>query len=239
MSKSVAPGNRRTAPKTTTHSKDDAVDSITYERMLRNTRDLDEYYALQTEFIFLVCGRLGLRRGELGHMTEEWIDWRQRRIVIPAHEPCTNGRGGSTCGDCKNLAQQRVDHDADGLTFERAVADQWVPKTPAAVREVPFAPMPRVEAVIEEFFDRFDEWPQSCQAINRRVTKIAELTQGVDPEAIYPHALRASAATYWAGRSISVFALQQLLGWADLQTARQYVAASPENTERALFFAQS
>jgi site-specific recombinase XerD len=49
-----------------------------------------------------------------------------------------------------------------------------------------------------------------------------------------PHGLRATAATYHAGRGLGVLPLQSLMGWADLQTAQRYIKQSPENTQRAL-----
>lgn len=228
----------KSSSNSTRHSKEDALDDVIYERLLRSTRDLSNHYCLQTEFVLLVAGRLGLRRGEIGHLTDDWIDWRQRRIQIPAYEPCSNGHEGVTCGYCKQLAEQEVNHNED-VQMEEAVAKRWHPKTPSAARDVPFGPMPRAEAIIEEFFDRYDEWPHSCQAVNRRVNTVAELTPDVEVERVFPHALRATAATFWAGRGINVFALQQLMGWADLQTARKYIASNPDNTERALHFAQS
>lgn len=243
MSKSRPHGNRRTATENPTrHSKDDALTDLEFEQLLRATRELDAYYQLQTEFVLLACGRLGMRRGELGHLEASWIDWRQRRIHIPVYQDCTNGRDGSTCAYCEQLAEQRLAHAPDDSPLDReaALAERWTPKTDAAAREIPFAPMPRAEAVIEEFFDRFpDGWPHSCQAVNRRLETVAEIAPDINPDDVYPHALRATAATYWAGRGVDVFALQQLLGWADLQTARQYVASNPDNTERALHFARS
>lgn len=238
MSIEHAHGKRRTATPTTP-SRDKALDAIKFERLLRTARGFDDYYDLQTEFVLLVCGRLGLRRGELAHMREAWIDWRQRRIVIPPHDRCTSGRDGGVCGTCRQLAEQHVRHADEDLVVEDVLGEWWRPKTEAAAREIPFAPFPRVEIVIEEFFDRFSEWPHSCQAVNRRLDTVIDETPGLLRSDTTVHGLRATAATFHAGRGLNVFSLQQLMGWADLQTARKYIASNPDNTERALHLSQS
>lgn len=51
---------------------------------------------------------------------------------------------------------------------------------------------------------------------------------------IYPHALRATAATYHAYNGLPAIALQNLMGWADLETAQKYLRKSAGATEKAL-----
>ncbi|WP_407647937.1 tyrosine-type recombinase/integrase [Halarchaeum nitratireducens] len=115
----------------------------------------------------------------------------------------------------------------------------WSPKTPAAAREIPFDFDPRASLAIERFFEDHDAWPHSRAVVNRRVKAAAEAAVEIDSGSIYPHALRATAATYHAGRGLDMLPLQSLFGWADLRTAQSYIASSGENTARALHMIHS
>lgn len=225
-------GQRRTATQAR-HSKEDALDDREFQLLLEGAQRMDDYYGIQGRFVVLVCGRLGLRRGELAHMTEDWVDWRRNMVVIPRSEPCRKGRDGGVCGDCRQLAEQMVAHN-DDLEIAEAIAKFWQPKTAAAAREIPFDFSPRTELVLERYFDRFDRWEWSAQAVNRRLTKAAELAEEIEADAIYPHALRATAASFHAARGLRVLPLQAMFGWAKASTAQHYVKRSGENTARAL-----
>lgn len=215
-------------------SKEDSLTDREFELLLEAAHDLDgDYFELETKFIILVAGRLGLRAGEIVHMHESWIDWRRRMIVIPAFQECEKGRDGGICGSCEQSAQQKVDHNP-GLSIEDARAESWSPKTDAASREVPFDASPRAELVIERYFDRFDRFQTSQTGLNRRVKKAAAHARELDPGDIKPHGLRATAATRYAARGLNVIALQSMFGWAQLSTAHHYIRRSGENTARAI-----
>ena len=125
--------------------------------------------------------------------------------------------------------QQRVKHNPD-LNMEDAENMQWIAKTDETARDVPFDFSPRVSLMIERFFEKYDEFPCSANAISRRVKKTAELADEIDADDIYPHCLRATAATYHAACGLDVIPLQSLTGWAQVSTAHNYVQASGENT---------
>jgi integrase len=215
------------------HTKDDALDKREFELLLEGCYRLEDYWQLQSQFVVLVAGRLGMRAGEIAHMTEDWIDWRRNFICIPRHRPCTDGRGGDICGYCKRKAQQKVDHNP-GLTLDDALERAWEPKTAAAAREIPFDASPRAEIVVERFFERYDGWPHSRQSVNRRVNRAATAADELSPDDIYPHALRATAASYFAGQGLDIWALQSMLGWAQVSTAECYVTSSGERTAQAI-----
>jgi integrase len=217
----------------TRHSKEGALTDREFELLLEGARRLDEYHRVGAEFVVLVGGRLGLRRGEIAHMTEEWVDWRERMIRVPKQEQCTKGRDGGVCGDCRKLAEQAAEHNPE-LSFEDALEQRWTPKTENAVRSVPFDWDPRAELAIERFFDEFDEYPRSVQSVNRRVKRAAEAADEIEASDVWPHGLRSTAATTHAARGLDIIPLQSLMGWADLSTARKYISSSGENTARAL-----
>lgn len=214
------------------HSREDALSDIEFEQLYNASYELDPATDLEARFVLMLCGRLGLRRGELAHIEADWIDWRKRRIEIPAFLDCEKGRDYRACATCRQHAQQMADHN-DDLSFEEAIAGMWQPKTDMAVRSVPYGFSPRAELVLNEYFDRWDRWMYSAQAANRRVDELVEAA-GLESNC-YPHALRATAASYLAGRSMTTLALQSMFGWADPSTAEVYVARAARNTERELF----
>lgn len=249
-----------TTTEDTRHSREDAVEPKTFELLVESTYRMDEYYGLQCRFILMMAGRLGLRSGEIAHMDEEWIDWRRSMIVIPRHYGCEKGRDGGVCGQCKQSARQKArirsekryaDAHADladdavlepggGIAAEAVVPEEafydsaWSSKTDNAAREIPFDSVPRAGIVVDRFFDRWDAWPVSQTAINRRVDRMAEMTDAVDDDALYPHCLRSTCATYWADRSLNAHSLKGLMGWSQLSTARAYISDSGQRTAQAM-----
>lgn len=213
------------------HTRDDALTDLKFERLYNASFDFSPVQDLEARFVLMTGGRLGMRRGEIPHMQSDWVDWRKRRINIPRYLDCDLGRDNRACGGCRQHAKQMVKHN-DGMTFEEAIGGMWQPKTDAAVRSVPFAFSPRSEIVLEAYFDRFDRWMYSGQAINRRVNWLAE-GAGLDTN-VYPHALRATAATFLADRNMDPFSLQAFFGWANLSTAVNYIQQSAERTAREL-----
>jgi len=213
-------------------SKRDALTNREFEILLNGARQLDDYQSLQARFAIFMAGRLGLRRGEIAHMTRDWVDWNRNMLCIPHHEPCLKGRDSmGICGSCHQQAKQRVEHNPD-LEIEDAKDLQWRAKTREASRDIPFDFHPRVSLLIEEFFERWDAWPVSATAVNRRIDAAADETD-LDKR-VYPHGLRATAASFHAARGLEVIPLQSLMGWAQVSTAHNYVRASGENTKRAL-----
>lgn len=216
--------------KSVRHSREDALSETEFEKLYDASFQLKPDMDLESRLILMLGGRLGLRRGEIAHLEADWIDWRQSRIDIPPFEPCDRARDGGPCASCRQHAQQKADHN-EGVTYEDAIANAWGPKTDMSVRSVPFQFSSRAQIVIEEYFEKYEKWMYGPQAINRRVNRLAELAGF---ENCYPHALRATAASYLAGRGMSTLGLQSMLGWAQSSTAEKYVARSADNTAREL-----
>lgn len=214
------------------HAHQDAVDVQTYEQLLSATEHLEPPYDAECRLILLLGGRLGLRAGEITHLREQWIDWEREHIRIPAFDPCDHGQSGDVCGYCRKQARQRVRKN-DDIELDDALAERWTPKTRHSVRTIPFGFDDRITGVLEEFFFHRDGYPRSRSSVNRRVDRVTEAA-GYDPETLYPHALRATAATYHAYQGVPVAALQSLFGWAELSTAQKYVRLSGGATQEAL-----
>lgn len=214
------------------HSHQDAVDERTFEELLEATHHLTEPFDIQCRFVLVAAGRLGMRAGEIAHVREDWVDWERGRIKIPAFDPCDKGKHGGLCGYCKKRAQERAEH-ADDLTLREARAERWEPKTNNSARSIPFDFDADVEDAVEEFFWYYDQYPASRVSINRRVDRVAE-EMGYPTERVYPHSLRATAATWHAYSSLPPTALQALMGWSKLSVAQKYIRLSGEQTAQSL-----
>jgi len=242
----------------TRHSREDALTEPQFERLWNAAQNLDERWRLECEFVVVVAGRLGLRAGELCHMTENWINWDRRQIEIPQHDPCDHGKDGGICGYCRDRAsvmadtktEQNLDeiYSSDDLEYHepgvRVTPDlfvepeemyhrRWEPKTEQGHRVVPFGFDPEIEQVIEEFFMFNDAFEPSRSAVNRRVDRALEAA-GFPKSLTYPHALRATSASWHAHRGLNPTALQSLHGWARLSTSQKYIRLSGSQTSQAL-----
>lgn len=214
------------------HAQQDAVDEQTFERLLKAAGRMNEPYDAECRLILLLGGRLGLRAGEITHLRSEWIDWSRKHIRIPAFDPCDHGENDEPCGYCRKQARQRVQKN-DDIEFEQALEERWTPKTRHSVRTIPFDFDERIEEILEEFFFMRDGYPLSRCSVNRRVDRICE-EAGYPTDELYPHALRATAATWHAYSGVPVVALQSFFGWSDLATAQKYVRLSGGATQQAL-----
>lgn len=122
--------------------------------------------------------------------------------------------------------------DQVNITKEEALSRRWKPKTPQSAREVPFDFDIRVQMTIEDFFDEFDSWEKSKSTLNRRIDRIAEVCE--EDIEIYPHALRATAASTHASREVSAYSLMSIMGWSDIGTARSYINSNNEKAAREI-----
>ena len=209
---------------TTRHSHEDVLNDREFELLLEACGDLPAPRGFEARFICLLGGRLGLRAGEIAHFESSWLDWNRKLIRIPQHEPCD-------CGYCQRQARQEVVHN-DQLTEADALASRWHPKTVASARSILFDLSLRIELCIERFANRYSNFPRSRSTINRRVEEAAD--QANLAGRIYPHCLRATAASHHAYKGVAPVPLQALMGWSDLATAQKYIRISGTATADAL-----
>jgi integrase len=188
----------QTAP---TVSKENALEEDEFERLLEGASRLDDLYDLEARFVILLAGRLGMRAGEIRHIKKDWVDFDKDRIHVPAHEPCDMGKDGEICGSCKQSARQMA--ETNDVKYEEIVELFWKAKTAEAERDVPYGWSDQCKEVIETFFDRFEEYYGSQSSINRRVDQSLKSADDLDTDATSPHGLRATAATYHAGRGLN------------------------------------
>lgn len=113
---------------------------------------MKDYFDTEARLVIFLAGRLGMRVGEIIHMKESWVDWRNEMIRIPLQQDCDKGKDGSTCGYCMQNAEQMAeirrkwkdngelldDHlrKIDGeITAEDIEPYMWSAKTESASRE--------------------------------------------------------------------------------------------------------
>jgi integrase len=205
-----------------------------FERLLIGAGSLnDPIDQLQARAAILIGGRLGMRPGEVVHLSSDWVNRRREMIHIPGHDPCTKGRDGGPCGYCKQAVKQQLKHD-ESKVFEDVLEDYWNPKTDAAVRDVPYRFSQRVGVAIEMLLKEFDGFPHSFSTLQRRLNESLDAAPDLNRESTTLHGLRATAASYHAGRGLDAGPLQSMFGWEDLSTARNYIAVDGEMTARAL-----
>jgi len=164
----------------------------------------------QLDNLFMVCNRLvdklivctlafgGLRVSELCHMRRDWLNFDENTITIPLRQYCD-------CWECQHKTEDRK-----GI---------WRPKTKKGAREILIHPL--LPPVLTEFFATRDSIGLTRQRVWQRLKKLAR--QAGILHNVYPHALRATAATILAHEKISAPALQYVLGWSRLSSAEEYV----------------
>lgn len=202
----------------------DALSDREFERLVEGCEKLTPPRDAEARLVCLLAGRLGLRAEEITHFSADWIDWDRKHIRIPKHEPCD-------CGTFHRQAEQEA-ANSDELTKQDAMQDRWHPKTITSARIVPFDISLRVELTIERFTEQHDAFPRSQATINRRVAAAAEAA-GLTGR-VYPHCLRATAASFHAYRGVAPVPLQALMGWSDLSTAQKYIRISGTATAKAV-----
>lgn len=211
-------------------SADMAISQDEFQQLLKAARELDPLLDLEMEFVLLCAGRLGLRGGEITHMSRDWVDYEDQWIEIPKHEPCTHGKDGGICGYCSQLATQLA--EANDISVDEAEQFYWKAKTIRAARTVPYSYDDRCVSVIEEYFDEFDEVTVSNSKLSRKVNKASDMA-GLNSN-VTPHGLRATAAMRHVEAGIDMWALQSLMGWAYPNTARRYIMDNSKRTKHVL-----
>lgn len=223
----------RTDTREVTFSRELSLDDVEFEALYEAAVRIDDpWYRLQSRMAVMALGRLGLRCSELVHLQSDWVDERRKFISIQP-DPCTKGKDGGICGGCLQKAKQRVEHNEE-LSLEEAKASYWRPKTEAGNRRVFYGFSARVEKVVEEFVDEWDVWPVSETGVGRRLDRAARQSDVIAPSEISPHPLRATAASYHAGRGLDHTSLMQHFGWATPGVAKRYIKRSPEATARQM-----
>ncbi|SDD79697.1 Phage integrase family protein [Natrinema hispanicum] len=170
-------------------------------------------------------GELGLRAGEVSHIEGDWVDLDRGTLRIPTYSDCS-------CGYCKSQAELAVSYRPDETDLETELSKRWKPKLEASARTVPYNFDEGLVDLYDRFFAEYDDFPRSRVVINRRVKRVAEAAELVEPDEIYPHAFRGHAAKYHARSGVGAHQLREFMGWSTVDAAMKYIKMVAPDVER-------
>lgn len=147
---------------------------------------------------------LGLRVSEVAHLRVDWIH--NGEIRIPASQPCD-------CSNCKG---------------------EWHPKSKASIRSLPIT-----DIIANDLYTFLQRSPRGFhitrQEIWWKIKQIAKRAKikigGLSGDTIFPHALRATAATNFAAKGMTAVALCYVMGWAELEMGQHYINIAKAKSE--------
>jgi len=150
--------------------------------------------SLRQKFIIYSLMFAGLRVSELKHLKRSWVNFDEGTITVPTRQLCD-------CPECKVKRE--------GI---------WRPKTRRGARTILIHHT--LLPIISEYLGSHEELGLTRQRIWQIVQELGRYA-GIPH--VYPHCLRATAATILAYDGISAPSLQYNFGWARLSSAEEYV----------------
>jgi len=154
-----------------THSREHALNDREFEMLLRGARQLKQPFDFEARLVVHCTATLGMRAGEVAHLRTDWIDFDERIIEIPKHEPCDFGQSdGEICGYCRNWARDYV--DSHTLSLEDAKAEvceefQDVDLDDVAIEELAQKRINEEAVTMEEAIER--QWQPKTAAAARTI----------------------------------------------------------------------
>lgn len=217
---------------------DNSFTPVELERLFQTAARIDgsdlrddlQNVSITLSFLVYFLGYLGFRLGFALHFSEEDVirnsDGEIIAINVPYYKECTRDPEKEVCSHCRTLAKARARYaEDDNAVAEDFYDEYWSPKSYAGGRTVPVL-QPRGREIIELFLETEGELNMVDESVRRRLTRLAELTEDIDPDRMMPQSLRASAANYWIMREkFDTHGLKMLMGWKYLSTAEYYVSS--------------
>jgi integrase len=204
------------------HTRDDALSEDQFERLLDVIEKSKD--PLGNKFLVITMGIGGMREGEVAHIQTSWIDFKRKEIHIPAYDPCS-------CTYCCERWKEKYGKQNKIFSKENVVKKQWVPKTNAGARDIPFGFNPLFENIINEFFKKYSRWPFSVATIYERIRALGRLA-GIPN--LHPHALRSTRSTQFANDGMPERHLMKIMGWDDEKMGRKYINNAQINVSEQL-----
>ena len=250
----------------TRHSREDALTERQFEILYQSIDEMKPSKQLETKFIMMCAGRMGMRAGEIAHIRKDWIDTSTHTIKIPEYDSCEFGKFDDPCGYCRNRARDYM--QTHNRSFGEVVSDvkeehpqlnEQAVKTIAQDKftedsisfeealELRWSPKTQNSArsIPYDFDVRvqlvFEDFFDECSVFPKSKCTINRRIQTVVEKSpiesdVYPHSLRATAAMLHAARDVSPYSLMSTMGWETLETARAYIGSSDTSAARELRF---
>lgn len=214
-------------------AKEDMPSPREYRALKRAAKDnVKEEFQLECSFVLRLMGELGLRAGEVSHLSQGWVNFDQNTIEIPSYDECEEGQDGGPCGYCKQQARQAAKNN--GISYEKALRDRWEPKNDESERNIWYGWDDGLVEIIDEYLFENEGYSASRASINRRIDRIADACKMVDREEVYPHALRGHAAMYHAKSGMRAFQLKEFMGWSKVDGAMPYIKMASDDVKTEL-----
>lgn len=185
-------------------SREDALNSQQVNELMWSC------HSILHKFIVYTLVLAGLRVSELAHLKRSWVNFEQGTITIPSRQYCS-------CKECNHI-NKKTGKTKSGI---------WRPKTVKGARVVLMHPV--LLPVMSEFLANNDVIGKTRQRIWQIVQKLGK-DAGIPH--VYPHCLRATAATIMAYEGISGPSLQYDFGWARLSSAEAYVKSDMKRAHK-------
>lgn len=138
---------------------------------------------------------------------------------------------GMRAGEVARLKKEWVNFQEQALRVP-AIEGVWSPKSGAGARTVPYGWSNFSREALGRFFTAENALKVSEVTVWRRVKKIAKAA-GVEKR-VYPHSLRATAATQFASMGLGEAELCAIMGWENLKTAAHYIKVAGVKVKEAL-----
>lgn len=169
---------------------------------------------LVDKFLVLMMVVLGIRIGELVHMTKDWVDFTNKMIRIPSHQPCD-------CAYC--IRQMRQMMKRKDISLEDVQKKFWKPKTAASARIIYYDFDSELIRTVTAFFKEYERFPLSSV---QTYTHLRRLGMTAKMDTVSPMCLRRTAAIKFANDGMNVKALQKIMGWENIQVASRFADRS-------------
>lgn len=213
---------------------------------------IDDYKLNIEKFIFVCLTYGGFRVSELSHMRRSWIhvnDEYTKQLNVNFIQIPEKGEY-CDCRDCKlqhfleeevkkggvKYTKQWYQEIRKNLDYDKLEGRYWQPKTPSGVRKIPIVYDIFQNEVIR-FYTNKDKLGRTRYGVWNIINRLSDNIWGskevfnskkdkherVLNRKLYPHALRATAASLWALKGINATALKSIMGWSNIEIADIYV----------------
>jgi len=191
-------------------------ENITYlsEEDVERLRASAKESSAREELVVLTLLDSGLRRSELAHLREDWIDFEvyPPEIEVPKEDRCFVGRNNKPCHHCK---------DNQGK-YRSKTESRRVP----VIRE-------ETQEILKNWF-KLNKSVASVETISKDVKQVAERADVYienSDELPTPHVLRQTYGVKLAKSGLNAAEFRSVMGYSAAQTAQRYLQIDPETQD--------